>query len=486
MRSLILICFICVIKIFIHGQKVEIFNNYEGKFGLRDSFFNVIIEPQFDRIYSYSNEGVFIVGNQDPQIQGGPLSMTMSYGVINNKGVEILPVIYKDISIIQNVIIISNNINNERKYGLANIEGKIIIPIMHTDIRFTEKSKMGLIIEDDSTYFYIDSLGKEISEEFEFASDFIFDVALVVKNGKYGVINDNMKEILPIIFNEIDIIADNLIKVRKKNKYGLFDKSGKIIIPFILDDLKSISQNGLIPVKKKKWGYMNTAGKLVIPYKYDDANIFEGDLARVNMGGNEDFETEYCGFIGGGKWGFIDTLGEVIIPIKYDWAFNFNEEINLAQVQINNKWGVVNKDNKLIIPLIYDELEYFHEGKIRVSLNGKSGNIDTLGNVIEPLKYVNYSENSFFFVRVNDKFGLVDDSTQKELTKFKYDRYEYFVDGLSLVTENQKMGFINEKGIEVIPLIFDEATSFENGKAKVTMDNRTFYIDLQGKEVIQN
>jgi hypothetical protein len=48
------------------------------------------------------------------------------------------------------------------------------------------------------------------------------------------------------------------------------------------------------------------------------------------------------------------------------------------------------------------------------------------------------------------------------------------------------MGFINEKGIEVIPLIFDEATSFENGKAKVTMDNRTFYIDLQGKEVIQN
>lgn len=484
MRSLILICFICVIKIFIHGQKVEIFNNYEGKFGLRDSFFNVIIEPQFDRIDSYSNEGVFIVGNQDTLMPGEPISM--SFGVLNSKGDNIIPIIYRNVSVIHGVIIISKNYNNEQKYGLANIEGKIIIPALYKEISFQEKSKIGRVITDNSSYFFIDSLGKEISEEFEYASDFIFNVALVGKNGKYGVINDNMKEILPIKFNEIEIIADNLIKVSKNNKYGLFDKSGKIIIPFILDDLKSISQNGLMPVKKRKWGYMNNAGKLVISYKYDDANMFEGDLARVNIGGNEDYESEYCGFIGGGKWGFIDKLGEVIIPIKYDWAFNFNEEINLARVQINNKWGVINKNNKLIIPLIYDELEYFNEGKARIKLNGKSGNIDTLGNVIEPLKYVNYSENSFFFVSVNDKFGLVDDSTQKELTKFKYDRYEHFVNGLSLVTENQKMGFINDKGIEVIPLIFDEATSFENGKAKVTRGNRTFYIDLQGKEIIED
>ena len=53
---------------------------------------------------------------------------------------------------------------------------------------------------------------------------------------------------------------------------------------------------------------------------------------------------------------------------------------------------------------------------------------------------------------------------------------------------DNKLGFINNKGVEIIPCIYDFEPMgnfdwFIDGKAKVKKDGRTFYIDKTGKEV---
>lgn len=67
-----------------------------------------------------------------------------------------------------------------------------------------------------------------------------------------------------------------------------------------------------------------------------------------------------------------------------------------------------------------------------------------------------------------------------------YGKVENFKDGLAMVTLDGKHGFINTKGTEVIPLIYDAifGERFEHGLIKVEKQGLKGYIDKNGKEVI--
>ncbi len=56
-------------------------------------------------------------------------------------------------------------------------------------------------------------------------------------------------------------------------------------------------------------------------------------------------------------------------------------------------------------------------------------------------------------------------------------------EGLFLVSEDGKYGYVNIKGNLVIPLIYDSAGSFSDGLARVMKDGRRLYIDKTGKEI---
>ena len=84
-----------------------------------------------------------------------------------------------------------------------------------------------------------------------------------------------------------------------------------------------------------------------------------------------------------GKWGLINKEGIEIIPCRYDNEMFLFSEDGIAQVKRDGKWGYVNKDGVEIIPCIYDAAEYFHDGKAKVELNGKSFRIDKEGKKVK-------------------------------------------------------------------------------------------------------
>ena len=94
-------------------------------------------------------------------------------------------------------------------------------------------------------------------------------------------------------------------KQGKNGKYGFVDKQGKEVIPYKYEYVRWFSE-GLAGVKYSgKCGFIDKAGNEVIPFKYDDAWNFSAQLdglAKVKH--NE-------------KYGFIDKTGAVIVPIVY-------------------------------------------------------------------------------------------------------------------------------------------------------------------------
>ena len=86
-------------------------------------------------------------------------------------------------------------------------------------------------------------------------------------------------------------------------------------------------------------------------------------------------------------------------------------------------------------------------------------------------------------VKSNDKYGYID-KTGKEVIPLKYDDADSFQEGLAQVKLNGKCGYIDKTGKEVIPLKYDVVDYFREGLARVKLNGKYGYVDKTGKEVI--
>jgi serine/threonine protein kinase len=86
-------------------------------------------------------------------------------------------------------------------------------------------------------------------------------------------------------------------------------------------------------------------------------------------------------------------------------------------------------------------------------------------------------------VGLNEKYGFID-KTGREVIPLKYDAASSFSDELAMVMLNEKCGFIDKKGKEIIPLKYDDARDFSEELACVKLNGEWGFIDKKGKEVI--
>ncbi|MGE5329656.1 MAG: WG repeat-containing protein [Deltaproteobacteria bacterium] len=87
-------------------------------------------------------------------------------------------------------------------------------------------------------------------------------------------------------------------------------------------------------------------------------------------------------------------------------------------------------------------------------------------------------------VKKDDKCGFVD-KTGKEVIELKYDDVYSFSEGLAVAVKDKQWGFIDKTGKEVIQLKYNNAYSFHQGLAVVVKDNKWGFINKSDKEVIE-
>jgi len=66
-----------------------------------------------------------------------------------------------------------------------------------------------------------------------------------------------------------------------------------------------------------------------------------------------------------------------------------------------------------------------------------------------------------------------------------YDFVDNCVCGLSKVKKNGKIGYVNNKGVEVISPQYDEGLTYSEGYTTVRMDSKWLFLDSTGKAITQ-
>lgn len=219
------------------------------------------------------------------------------------------------------------------------------------------------------------------------------------------------------------------------------------------------------------------------------------NLAKVVCEYDEmgDFHDGRAWFRKGDKYGFVDKMGNEIVPAKYDEVVDFKEEracVSLRYQEGNKKCGYIDLTGKEIVPVKYDvpfaegpRLLSYSEGMAIVNKKKNNedyfGFIDLDGKEVIPCKYGVWPDDFHYGIALVDDNKYID-KTGKELTR------DELLKQKRLVTcwKGEKMGFANLAGQTVIPCQYDIAQEFVEGMAAVCKDQKWGYIDSLGNEVI--
>lgn len=346
---------------------------------------------------------------------------------------------------------------------------------------------------------------EELKEDYKLMNSQLLPIQ---KNGLWGYINEEGKEIIKPAYEENALFHEGLAMIKQNGKYGFINKSAKIIIPCRYDEAESFRNKTAVVALNGKYGLINQMGDVLIPFEYDDLSDpveeiciglldeYSGYVSRSGKKITEfvyDFAGEFCdGFAVVGKdekYGLIRKNGVISIKLQYDQLLPVKR--NLYRARLINKWGLVNELGGVIVPFIYSRISDFSEGYALVAKGGKCGFINEVGKIIIPLNYV-FSESMMTTAIFKSNTVLVKQKTRSVLLDSAGNKilYANFEDtglpgnGLVPVKKSKKWGYASINGKLKIPCKYQEASAFEFGFAKIRMKNLYGIIDSTGKAVL--
>ena len=394
--------------------------------------------------------------------------------------------------------------------GLINREGEIKLPVEYQAIRIDEEGTVFAKLPGEWIYL---NRKNEIQKRF-FADDIIpvSNKRQIVKGGtKYGLLDEEGKWLIPVLWDSLREIKENLFLVRAKNKWGVITDKNQKIIPVAFDSI-DFQNSFRIFLKHSGWQLIDIEGKMQTQKSYLSIIKFNGSSWIAQNGI---------------YWGVLDATGREIIHCVFDLIGDRTK--NLVAVKFKGQYGIIDKNENwklapqpfpirlanddryvLVQPgnsflkglngeIIYfsshpiefrenywiEQLPYGNENKI--SYDGLKITEDTLSTSAE--KLTAEGKVSFGFseglrgIYKDGKYGFVDEHKTLRIAN-RYDSIDDFHEGLAAVKLIGNWGFINASDRIVIHPNYQHVSFFQNGLAIASRNNRAGLINKLGTRIL--
>lgn len=293
------------------------------------------------------------------------------------------------------------------------------------------------------------------------------------------------------------IIRDyNLYPVKKNGLWGCINHEGKQIIPCEYNhELCPIIIEGevYIPVTNRStglWGILNAYGKTIIPCEYKEIQKLEYSYPKM-------YHLLFVQNVNG-KWGAINVKGKIVIPIIYDEPQSGKpSNLGLVFFRKGDKWGGFNEDGKNVLPFIFNysaQQPMFTKQNVIVQTidktwfacdkNGKKKKLnidcqDDLGI---------YPDDNILIAHTPGKGdALFDVASNKYVSgrfyQIKLGYQRKFVAEIK-TTNGYKSFIINDKGQRISSHEYDETHYLDYGYIEVKKDGKYGVIDYNDRIII--
>ena len=296
---------------------------------------------------------------------------------------------------------------------------------------------------------------------------------------KFGFIDEHGKIVIEPQFDDAyTLFSEGVCFARIGERRGLIDNTGTFIMEFG-DSVRMVSNfiKGLsrISCGYRKVGVINRDGKVIVPTcQYDARIIVDGDSVYINVEGLRDYREWFIASRTG------DTIGDAYDTIWYGFD---NER---CAVRINDKWGYIDRSGKFVIDTIYDYVRTFtDDGIARVRKGSGSFFIDKSGNRLFAMDSIitGFGCNRAAGM-LNGEKCLVD-RTGRKICSIDADKiYPFRDDNMATIIRNGKALVIDTLGNVVLSTNYENIGTFIGGVAPVQKNEKWGFIDTTGKEIV--
>lgn len=331
--------------------------------------------------------------------------------------------------------------------------------------------------------------------EYDSIGSFYEGLAVVRKDGKYGVMDINGSMIVPCTYSNILHFSEGLAACQKESgDWAFMNLAGKIVLslPEGIDVASDIGfKEGLCAVSGYiedsednsvlKYGFIDDKGYLVIGLLYDYAKDFAGGFAVVTIEDEDGYSQEI----------YINKKGEKAIPYEYWACHDFVGNYAIAKNEFG-KWLVIDKNAQLIFKLKDKDSKWVDIGTDFVSyglgekllwFRPENPNKHYYWNNVRTI-YNKFSEGYLAVCSsVNGKWGFITDEG-KEQIPFVYEEAHDFKEGLAAVKVDGLWGFIGYTGMMIVKPMYNMVFDFSESRAVAKINNRWIVIDKTGKIIV--
>ncbi len=481
-------------------EKGMIFAKSGDKFGYIDIDQNVIIP------FDYEEMSVFSYGLTPAKKNG-------KYGYINRNGEVIIPFQYNtETHFYPSGLAIAQK---NDKFGFIDTLGNEVIPIIYDKVDQSMTDTIVIAFRNNKFAFFSNK-GKQMT-------DFVFDeieepfitingrdkttffnngLALVRKGKRIAYLDSKLNEVVPFgQYNDGEPFNNNRLAIVSKNgRYGVIDAYGKPVVRKeynLIEHPKRYSDESELFVAKKG-RYFQVLDKNARPISEMNIKNYTWDSYRfTDKKDNIDnyYPQDYFKNIL-----IVETIdhtayvlnedGTILIPAEYQRIEEFKGKIAIAKKE--NKYGLIDFNNQIISPFIYDTIwtGRFFDYYV-VSQNGKYGLIDETGNILLECKYQDispcyYNEDNRYIVKNNGKYGIID-KRGNVIIPIEYDGISNWVEYSPpehFVIKNKKHGLISREGKIYLPTVYDELRFYSYDLIKVRQNGKFGIVNVRDSVII--
>ena len=391
-----------------------------------------------------------------------PAYENSKWGVIDGEGNKVIDTSYDEMIVVPNskkaVFICTYDINEETgEYKTKAINDKneeILKDYDKIEAIDNYDSKQNiwfevscLRVQKNGKFGLIDLEGKELLKcEYDSIDSLksIKDVFVVQKNGKFGLVNSRGQTIIDEKYNKIETLKDGYedayLALDENGLYGVVSTVGTNTLECRYEEIKYILSQDVYAVKENgNWELVNTKGEVLQTSNGKDYIFSKGENVIVRKDG---------------KCGIESLKGDILVPYEYDdlsYAFSI-----YYIAKKDEKFGIININNEVVKDFEYSNMYCVEEGSFIVADKTETETVvldNTLSQKIDGIISEINLDKGFIKAYIEAKYKYYN---------FKFEEKETFEiltkNTLYLSKNGEKYGYKDKSGKIVVDYIYDDAT----------------------------
>lgn len=331
-------------------------------------------------------------------------------------------------------------IYENEKWGVIDTKGNVII----------EPSYEEMIIIPDHTKPVFLCLEKVDYEKGNYETK--------VLNEKKQEIYTNYDKVEPIYnYDEAGQIwcEKNIVKVQKDGKYGLMNLEGKEILSCTKDQIEELktTQSVFVTLQNGKKGLVDHLGKEIIENKYVEiiplTNQYENGFIVKNEAG---------------KYGVINYDKTIALEEKYEEIQNVYGN-NIYVVKESNTWKLINNNEEVVVENGFEEIKSINTNRLIIKKAGKYGIMNINKEEVVPASYddLTYAFLDYYIAKKDNKYGMINANNEEKLPfDYTYISYHPEADFIIAETENSESQILDRNFIRKASGIVTEINQDKN------------------------